>query len=157
MQNFARLKLRQTKNKSVGSPLPFPLKDVFVDFISIKKPEKLLFISPVASECLPRAEQCLFNLLQKLDTIQKEQFSCIKFLACDKGERSQSQPQGQICNPLSHNPSTSRAAPRAFFTCPNLRMFPRMKHSVLLFLAREPAERPRKQGLSLPFSLARTC
>lgn len=88
MQNFSRLKLRQTKNKSVGPPLPFPLKDVFVDFISIKKPEKLLFIFPVASECLPCSEKCLFNLLQKLDTIQKEQFNCIKFLACDKGEES---------------------------------------------------------------------
>lgn len=141
----------------MGPPLPFPLKAVFVDFISIKKPEKLLFISPVASECPPCSEQCLFNLLQKRDTIQKEQFNCTKFLACDKGERSQSQPQGQICNPLSHKPSTSRAAPRAFFACPNLRTFPREKYSVLLSLAREPAERPCKQGLSLPFTLACTC
>jgi hypothetical protein len=105
MENFTRLKLRQTQNKPVGTTSTFfSLRIFFVDFIPIKKPENLLFISPVASEWLPYSEQCLFNLLWGLDMIEKEQFKHTNFMAYDKGERTCIQPWE--VRPLAHSPTT---------------------------------------------------
>lgn len=144
MQNFSRLKLRQTKNKSVGPPLPFSLKAAFVDFISIKKPEK--------NCCF-----CLLWLLRVLLALSNASSTCYRSETRFRKNNSTVLSSWPAIRVRGVNPS-----PRVRYTTHGATTRPqagqlRKKYSVLLSLAREPAERPCKQGLSLPFTLACTC